>query len=127
MSEVKSNVKETSKKLKELKIDEKKLLNATTKKPVSKQNIILPSSISKMKSKESKNSANEKQKTGEIEKANLTAREKIEVNKQTSSENKSFSENDISEYDDEWRNLNELVFKSYLNLLYFFIFSFIFY
>lgn len=115
MSEVKSNKKDTTKKLKELKIDEKKHPNVIIKKPAGISNIIIPSNILKVISKDSKNSTHEKLKAGDNigknEKVNLTSRDKTEINKQISSENKSFSENDISEHDDEWRNLNELVFK----------------
>jgi len=117
MSDVKSSAKDTYKKLKELKIDEKKLINANIKKPAVKSNINIPANISKMNSKDSNNSTtNEKHKACAVnedrEKAQLTIRDKTPFNKkQTSNENKSFSENETSEYDDEWRNLNELVFK----------------
>lgn len=110
MSEVKSNKKDLSKKDKDRKLDDKKVLDKNLKKSDGKSKILNSTHIQKMNSKDSKNSAiNEKSKHKENEKANLTARDKIDINKNTSSDNKSFSDNDISEYDDQWRNLNELV------------------
>jgi hypothetical protein len=112
MSEVNSNSKDYSKRVKDNKLEQKKSLNKNITKSDLKKKSIISANIQKLNSKESKNSINDKLKHLENEKANLSAREKTELNKLTSPENKSFSEKDISEYDDEWRNLNELV-KNY--------------
>jgi len=126
MSEVKPNAKDYSKRVKDNKLEEKKSLNKNNAKSDFRNKEIISTNIQKLNSKESKNSTNDKLKQLENEKANLTAREKTGLSKQISLENKSFSEKDISEYDDEWRNLNELV-KNLRKKLIFKIYSFIFY
>jgi len=115
MYEGKSIMKDLSKKLKENKTDEKKIFNSNLKKPLMKNNNVNAVNNNKINSHKNdiKNIANDKlkihEKNGEDDKTT-----KRDIKKQNSSENQSFSENDISEYDDEWRNLNELVKKLFV-------------
>lgn len=113
MYEGKSIIKNLSKKLKENKSDEKKIFNSNLKKPTIKNNNLNAVNSNKININKNdlKNIANDKLKEHEknSEDDKTIKRDIINLNKQNSSENKSFSENDVSEYDDEWRNLNELV------------------
>ncbi len=116
MNESKVNSKEISKKLKEQKAEEKKIFNFNLKKSTGlfnesnklNSNLIL---FNKNDSKTTNN--NEKvyhlENIFDSEKNNLQRKQDSKILKKNGSSNQSFSEKGLSEYDDEWRNLNELV------------------